>query len=224
MSNHIVFGLYSAGGFGREVMPVLTERVALEAQFDPDATHAVYFIETTPVSQEINGYPIISEDDFFELECSKRYFSIAVGDSKIRKRLAETCIARGAKPMSVQSPRSTIYDANELGDGAIICANAMITSNAKIGKFFHLNIYSYVAHDCVVGDYVTFAPGVHCNGNVHVHDHAYIGTGAIIRQGTSDKPLVIGEGATVGMGAVVTKDVPAFTTVMGNPAKPYTKG
>ena len=86
-----------------------------------------------------------------------------------------------------------------------------------------MNIYAYIAHDCVIGDYVTFAPNVHCNGNVHVHDHAYIGTGAIIKQGTTSKPLVIGEGAVVGMGAVVTKDVPPFTTVIGNPAKPYIK-
>ncbi len=36
-------------------------------------------------------------------------------------------------------------------------------------------------------------------------DHAYIGTGAVIKQGTPDQPLVIGKGAVVGMGAVVTK-------------------
>jgi acetyltransferase-like isoleucine patch superfamily enzyme len=41
--------------------------------------------------------------------------------------------------------------------------------------------------------------------NIHIEDHAYIGTGAIIKQGTPDKPLVIGKGAVIGMGAVVTK-------------------
>ena len=79
--------------------------------------------------------------------------------------------------------------------------------------------YTHVAHDCVIGDYVTFAPGVKCNGNIHIEDHAYIGTGAVIKQGTPDKPLVIGKGAIVGMGAVVTKSVPAGVTVVGNPAR-----
>ena len=72
----------------------------------------------------------------------------------------------------------------------------------------------------MIGDFVTFAPGVMCNGNVHIDDHAYIGTGAILKQGTPDKPLRIGRGAVVGMGAVVTKDVAPGETVIGNPARP----
>jgi acetyltransferase-like isoleucine patch superfamily enzyme len=99
----------------------------------------------------------------------------------------------------------------------------MITSNVKIGKFFHANIYSYVEHDCVIGDYVTFAPSVRCNGNVHIQDHAYIGAGAVIKQGSLAEPLVIGKGAVVGMGAVVTKSVPPYVTVVGNPARPLVK-
>jgi acetyltransferase-like isoleucine patch superfamily enzyme len=98
-----------------------------------------------------------------------------------------------------------------------------LTSNIRIGKHFHANLYSYVEHDCVIGDYVTLAPGVKCNGNVVVEDHAYIGTGAIIKQGQPRQPLVIGRGAVVGMGAVVTKSVPPWATVVGSPARVMNK-
>jgi acetyltransferase-like isoleucine patch superfamily enzyme len=110
-----------------------------------------------------------------------------------------------------------------LGEGSFISAFVDITSNIKIGLCFHANTYSYVGHDCIIGDFVTFAPKVSCNGNVHIHDHVYIGTGAILKQGTPEKPLVIGKGAVIGMGAVVTKDVPPGVTVIGNPAKPLEK-
>ena len=61
------------------------------------------------------------------------------------------------------------------------------------------------------------------NGNVVVEDHAYIGTGVIIKQGQPGQPLVIGRGAVVGMGAIVTKSVPPGVTVVGNPARPFFK-
>jgi sugar O-acyltransferase (sialic acid O-acetyltransferase NeuD family) len=219
----MAFGLYGAGGFAREVMPIIREHVSRVMQLNTEEDAEVFFMETKPSAAEVNGHPLISEDEFFGLDCERRYFNIAIADSKTRERIAKQCIERGAVPMSVQAPNSVAYDRNEVGEGAIVCAYSMITSNTRIGRFFHANIYSYVAHDCVIGDFVTFAPNVHCNGNVHIKDHAYIGTGAIIKQGTSSKPLVIGEGAVVGMGAVVTKDVAPYTRVVGNPAKPHIK-
>jgi sugar O-acyltransferase (sialic acid O-acetyltransferase NeuD family) len=219
-----ILGLYGAGGFAREVMPIAVELFSMTQQASLHESYGLYFIETTPTGTEVNGYPLLSEDDFFQLKCEERFFNIAVADSKLREEIAGRCTARGAQPMSLQSANSVSYDNNDIGEGAIICAFSTITSNARIGKFFHSNIYSYVAHDCVIGDYVTFAPNVHCNGNVHIGNHAYIGTGAIIKQGSAGRPLVIGQGAIVGMGAVVTKDVAPYTTVVGNPARLHTKG
>lgn len=51
-------------------------------------------------------------------------------------------------------------------------------------------------------------------GDVIIGDHAWIGYRAIVLPG-----IVIGEGAVVGAGSVVTKDVPPFSIVAGNPAK-----
>lgn len=218
-SNKIIFGLYGAGGFAREVMPLVSKHLSVVRRSRSESICEAFFVETHPEKTEVNGYPLISEQKFIDLECGERFFNVAIGDSKTRESLAIHCIAMGAIPMSIQSHDSIVYDNNEIGEGAIICAHTIVTSNAKIGAFFHSNIYSYVAHDCVIGDYVTFAPNVHCNGNVHVQNHAYVGTGAIIKQGTATKPLVIGEGAIVGMGAVVTRDVEPFTTVVGNPAR-----
>ena len=209
--NTKIFGLFGSSGFAREVMPIARDLFA--------NTHDLYFVEHTVTDKTVNGFPVLSEDDFFNLD-GEKFFNIAIAEPKIRQKIAMLCLSKNITPLSLHSPSAASLDHNRIGDGAIMTGFTTLTSNITIGQFFHANIYSYIGHDCVIGDYVTFAPRVSCNGNVHIHDHAYIGTGAVLKQGTPDKPLVIGEGAIIGMGAVVTKDVPPHTTVVGNPAKP----
>ena len=44
----IVFGLYGAGGFAREVMPFVTEYISIVTQANTEVTHQIYFVETSP--------------------------------------------------------------------------------------------------------------------------------------------------------------------------------
>lgn len=222
-SEYVVFGLYGAGGCARGVMPFTLKSIRDHFPELHTCEIDIYFVETDPKGVEVNGYPLISEDEFFNISCKSRYFNVAIADPYARDSIATRCLCKGAIPFSILAPNLITYDAVDVGVGAIFCANTMVTSNVKIGKFFHANIYSYVEHDCVIGDYVTFAPSVRCNGRVHIHNHAYIGAGVLIKEGRPGAPLVIGEGAVVGMGAVVTKDVPPYATVVGNPARRLVK-
>lgn len=219
----VVFGLFGAGGYAREVMPLVENSLKSIFNHDSKVLFKVYFVELHPENDFVNSYRVLSEKYFFDIPCDFRYFNVAISDSKLRKKLSDYSISKGAFPLEIRAGNVIVYDNNDIQEGAIISAHCVVTSNAIIGRFFNANIFSYVAHDCVIGDFVTFAPNVHCNGYVHIKDHAYIGTGAIIKQGSPFRPIVIGEGAIVGMGAVVTRDVDAYTTVIGNPAKPLIK-
>lgn len=208
-----LYGVYGAGGCGRGIMPLLREQLR-----GTDAT--LVFIDDGAQSEAINGHEVWPWERFLDEPAERRAACLAIANSRVREQLFGRCAAAGVEIAGVRAANAVEMDDVEVGPGALISPFVTFTSNIRIGRCFHANLYSYVEHDCRIGDFVTFAPGVHCNGNVHIRDHAYIGTGAVIRQGTSERPLVIGEGAVVGMGAVVTKDVPAGATVVGNPAGP----
>lgn len=210
--DNAIYGIYGKSGFGREVIPLLRTQLPQKQ---------IIFVDDGSEIKHANGYEVWTFDKFKADPTALKFISIAVADSEIRQKLSEKCAANAIQFHSIKAASHISMDNVSIGKGAIFCGFTMVTSNVIIGKHFHCNIYSYVAHDCVIGDYVTFAPGVKCNGNVHIDDHAYIGTGAIIKQGSADKPLRIGKGAIVGMGAVVTKDVADGVTVVGNPARVY---
>lgn len=206
-------GVYGASGFGKEVMPLARQQYpTLEKQ-------QFVFIDDSGAGTSLNGYQVLSYEDFLKYPDQKKAVTIAIANSQVREKLVKGLTEDQIQHLNIHASNTVILDEVQIGEGSLLCPFTCLTSNIKIGKFFHANIYSYVAHDCVIGDYVTFAPGVKCNGNIHIEDHAYIGTGAVIKQGTPDQPLIIGRGAVVGMGAVVTKSVPPGVTVIGNPAR-----
>jgi sugar O-acyltransferase (sialic acid O-acetyltransferase NeuD family) len=207
--------VFGASGFGREILPLVRKK--LQAETDP---WELVFVDDNPQTPEINGHRVLSYENWLTEPARSRHIVFAIANSAVRERLAARCAADGVNFFDVMADNAVVMDDVEIGAGSVICSFVTLTSNIRIGKQFHANIYSYVAHDCVIGDYVTFAPGVKCNGNVIIEDHAYIGTGAILRQGKPGAPLVIGRGAVIGMGAVVTKNVEPETTVVGNPARP----
>ena len=210
-----IYAVYGASGCGRSLMPVARQQLQRQ-----NINAEIYFIDDSLIEEmTVNGHSALNYAAFKNLKADRKLVLIAIANSQIREKIAKKLEQDAIELWAVQADNVVRMDDVVLAQGAALSPFVTLTSNIKIGKCFHANLYSYVEHDCIIGDYVTFAPGVKCNGNIHIEDHVYIGTGAVIKQGTPDKPLVIGKGAVVGMGAVVTKSVPPGVTVIGNPAR-----
>ncbi|PQM27456.1 acetyltransferase [Sphingopyxis lindanitolerans] len=192
--------IYGAGGCGRDIHASLVRLLAAQG-----VACEILFCDKKLAGQSVQGVPIMAPQDIRD---SDRVL-IAINDGRTRQRLAN-----GIMTASFIAATSLVSDQAMIGDGALISDFVILGPSARIGKLFHANHYSSVAHDCIIGDFVTFGPGVRCNGNVTIGSYAYIGANASIRQGIS-----IGENAIVGMGAVVVRDVPANAVVVGNPAR-----
>lgn len=209
-----LFGIFGVGGCGRGVLPLAREQLGGR----PGAR--LVFVDDSASGQSVNGHDVLTLEQFAAAPEEQKRIAVAIAGSRARQAVVERCRSAGLGFFEVRAANAVVMDDVAIGEGALISPFVTFTSNIRVGKHFHANLYSYVEHDCVIGDYVTFAPGAQCNGNVHIGDHAYVGSGVVIRQGQPGAPLRIGAGAVIGMGAVVTRDVPDGATVVGNPARP----
>lgn len=207
-----MLAIYGSGGFGRELIPIGVQS-GRKCCFISD--------DVNQIGSTIYDIPVRSLKDLGELrEPSDITAVIAVADAQTRRHLAEKLSKGGIAEGYAVASNAVVGPGVDIGGGAILCHFTTITASSRIGRHFHANIYSYVAHDTVIGDFVTLAPRVCINGNTIVEDDVYVGTGAVLKQGTPEKPLRIGKGSVIGMGAVVTKDVAPGSVVVGNPARP----
>jgi sugar O-acyltransferase (sialic acid O-acetyltransferase NeuD family) len=141
----------------------------------------------------------------------------AVGSGQARQQLSQRFPALTSATIIASS--AIVSPTAIIGDGTVLADYSLVNHSATIGRHAQFNCFAQVSHDCIIGDFVTFAPRVSCNGWVEIEDYVTIGAGAVIRNGRPDRRLRIGRGATVGMGAVVVDDVPAGAVVVGVPAR-----
>ena len=206
--------IVGTGGFASEVTEyILDNNYKIKGYFD---------ITENDYRKYNYKAPFLGDEKYFRFNSDENVV-IAIASHELRNKIYLNLKNKNVNFQNILHKSAFISKLSDIEEGAIICPFVTLSSNIQIGKNFQANIYSYVAHDCIIGDNVTFAPAVKCNGNIIIEDDVYIGTGVIIHPGKQNKPLKIGKGSIIAAGSVITKNIPENMTVFGNPAIELTK-
>jgi sugar O-acyltransferase (sialic acid O-acetyltransferase NeuD family) len=208
--------IYGGGGFAREVAWLIQSCNASSEKYQ-----VLCFVDDNEAvsGTTLNNIPVMT------LEMARDQYPHArivggVGNPRTRQHTMERASKAGFEFETIIHPRVECSEWVEFGLGTVICAGNILTTNIVIGRHVQINLDCTIGHDVVMGDFSTLAPGVHISGNVHLGQRVYVGTGAVIINGTSDNPIIIGDDAVIGAAACVTKSVQPGLTVVGVPAKP----
>ena len=135
---------------------------------------------------------------------------------------------------------------SQIGDNTQIWQFAVVLKNAVIGKDCNINCHTFIENDVKIGDRVTVKSGTYIWDGITIADDVFLGPNvtfvndnyprsklyletfaktkiekfvSIGANATILGGVNIGEYALIGAGSVVTKSVPAFSLLKGNPGR-----
>lgn len=163
------------------------------------------------------GVPVISSSQRLE-EFPNVPVLVSIADVSVRARIAMQLSAEGATLATVApAGPGGLVSHPQIGVGSFFFSGTRIGPNIRTGVGVQV-LGTLVAHDVTIGDFSNIGADASVYGHVEIADHVNIAPSAIVGNGSPGKPLKIGSGAILGVGAVVTRDVPAGARMVGNPA------
>lgn len=169
--------------------------------------------------EEIDGVPIVTFNTYAATLLEVPVI-LAIGEGGARLKLADRVTEAGGRLATINAGGPGIAPTLVMGEGSAIGPLNFVGGTCRLGRQVHIMTQTLLGHHVIVGDGVTICSASAVGGHVVIEDEAFLGIGCTIVNGTPAKPLVIGRGARIYAGAVVTKSVEAGATVVGNPARP----
>lgn len=196
--------------------PEVVRLVCAVQQANPEIRDIAY-LDNDVEKHGVNfmGIPVIGGSDRIEslADCNTEFVNLISSTTRVRHETTKKILTSGGRLGQLVHP-SVERTFVELLDGVYIQESVVLQAHVKVHRNAAINAMSIVAHESHIGESAFLAPGVCVAGKCWIGVGAYIGTNATILP-----RLRVGNWATVGAGSVVTRDVPDFAVVAGNPAR-----
>ena len=205
--------MVGAGGFGRETVEAIHAMNACGASWQ-----LLGYLDDDPRlrGNQIDGTPVLGGITEARNLCDT-CFVVCAGrpdDYSSRPRIVDRIGLPAERYATIVHPAATVSSSSRIGPGSVLLANVVLTAAVTIGSHVAIMPHVTITHDDVIEDFATIASGVCLGGHVRIGQAAYLGAGALIREGRS-----VGKCAMVGMGSVVLTDVPEEQVWIGIPAR-----
>lgn len=205
--------IVGAGGFGRE-----TAQAVRDLNRCGGTWRLLGYLDDNPACHgtTIDGVMIFgSRDEIRRLpDAAVVVCTGHPGDYISRMRIVNDLGLPPERYATIVHPTAAVSASSSIGHGCVLLAHVALTAAVRVGAHVAIMPHVTLTHDNVIEDFATLASGVRLGGGVWVQRAAYLGAGALIRENRT-----IGAFSLVGMGAVVTRDVPARQVWAGIPAR-----
>ena len=203
--------IVGTGGFAREILWTIRDYNEIYHEFS-----VLGFLDDNEslLGQTIDGIKVLGNTDWIFSQKNEIRCIIGIGDGQTRKKIVDKFEKEKIPFQTIIHPSVAWSKSSKIGNGTIIQAGSIITTNVVIGNHVHVNMNVTIAHDSVIQDFATLSPGAHVNGNTIVGEGTFIGSGAVMQQ-----ELKIGRWAKIGAGTVLRTNVEDYSTYVGVPGK-----
>lgn len=211
--------LVGPGGFGRETAEVVRAINAdHEQRTGAPRWELLGFLDDDPArwGTAVAGVTVLGGLDVLATQAQARVVVCTghPGNFTSKRRIVERLELPPERYATLVHPAAVLAPSCSVGEGTVVLAGVVGTTDVHIGAHVGLMPQVVLTHDDRLEDFVTVGAGARLAGTVHVQQGAYLGSGCLIREGRT-----IGPWALVGMGAVVTRDVPGGEVWAGVPAR-----